>query len=304
VPATVNRPTPTSATLKPASRLVPGQTYTVNVSPAVTDRSGNALLPFTTSVRAATTVEENSDAVSRSWARWSTASASGGAMKLSQRSGTTLTVPFNGTSIAVQGYQGTSGGYAAMSLDGTPAGTASFFSSTAKYGATIWLTEGLSNGPHTLVITVSGTRPAASKGTWVYIDGFRVDGSVLEENVGEVTDNFSRVATSKASGSAYEVTDYRTGTGRSAPVLTFQFKGTGISWYGTKGTKYGKGAVYIDGSKKATIDLYASSTWYRQKLWSSTTLSNGIHTIKVVPSGSKRSSAKGYDVSADYFTVR
>ncbi|MCL4721931.1 MAG: hypothetical protein KJ041_08285, partial [Gammaproteobacteria bacterium] len=80
--------------------------------------------------------------------------------------------------------------------------------------------------------------------------------------------------------------------------------GIGISWLGTKGKTYGKATVYIDGVKKKTIDLYASKTSYKKKLWTSAKLSNKVHTIKVVILGTKRKAAKGYDVSFDSFTIK
>ena len=119
-----------------------------------------------------------------------------------------------------------------------------------------------------------------------------------------MVERFRKVTSSSASGSAYDLTSHRSATGRSGPALTFQFKGTGITWYGTKGRAYGKAAVYIDGVKKATIDLYRSGTAYKQKLWASTTLSNGLHTIKIVAVGTKRSAATGYNVSFDYFAIK
>jgi hypothetical protein len=131
-----------------------------------------------------------------------------------------------------------------------------------------------------------------------------VDGSTVQENSAGVVERFRRVSSSSASGAAYDLTSHVKATGRSGPALSFQFKGTGISWYGTKGRAYGKAAVYIDGVKKATIDLYRSGTAYKQKLWSSTTLSNSLHTIKIVPLGTKRSAASGYNVSFDYFAIK
>ena len=61
---------------------------------------------------------------------------------------------------------------------------------------------------------------------------------------------------------------------------------------------------FIDGVKKATVDLYRSSTAYKSSIWSSATLANGNHTLKIVVLGTKRSTAKGYDVSFDYFVIR
>ena len=71
-----------------------------------------------------------------------------------------------------------------------------------------------------------------------------------------------------------------------------------------RGPSYGKAYVYIDNVKKATIDLYRSGTAYRQTLWTSATLSNGVHTLRILVVGTKRSAAKGYDVSFDYFAIK
>jgi hypothetical protein len=52
------------------------------------------------------------------------------------------------------------------------------------------------------------------------------------------------------------------------------------------------------------VDLYRSSTAYKQKLWASLTLANGLHTFKVIIVGSKQAASKGYDVSFDYASVK
>ncbi len=296
---------PTEAWFTPSAPLVPGQTYNVTVSSAVSDRSGNPLLPYSANVRASTTVEESSVAVTRAWARWSKSAASGGGLTLSQRASSTLAFRFTGTSVALIGYKGSKGGYASVSLDGVlQTSAASFYASSDKFKATIWSKSGLAAGAHTVLVVVKGTKPKASKGTWVFVDGFRVNGSMVEENASTVTDSFRRVAASAASGGVYDLMDFTTASGRTPPALSFRFRGTGITWYGVKGSKSGKAAVYIDGVKKKTVDLYASKTSYRQKLWVSTTISNSVHTIKVVVLGSKRTKAKGYEVAFDSFTIR
>jgi hypothetical protein len=305
LPGTVSVLSPTSAMFTPADRLVPGQTVTVALSSGITDIVGNSLLPYSANVRASTTVQESSSAVREAWGRWATASASGGAMKISRRAASRLTYTFSGTSIGIVGYRGTQGGYASVYLDGVlQTSSLSFYASANQYRRTLWTKAGLAAGQHTLQVLVRGTKPSASKSTWVYVDAFTVDGLTVQENAAGVVDTFRRVATSSASGSAYDLADHLSATGRSGAALSFQFRGTGISWYGTKGKTYGKAYVYIDNVKKATIDLYRSGTAYRQKLWTSATLTNGLHTIKIVVAGSKRSAAKGYDVSFDYFAVR
>jgi hypothetical protein len=296
---------PTSARFTPASLLVPGQTYAIALTGGISDLVGNPLLPYSRNVRTSTTVQQDSRGVKEIWGRWSTSSASGGSMKLSRTGSTKLSLAFTGTTIALVGYRGTSGGYASVYLDGVlQTSSLSFYASSSQYRRTLWSKSGLAAVPHTLQIVPRGTKPSAAKATWVYVDAFSVDGLTVEDSNAAVSEAFRKVSSSSASGGAYNLTSHISATGRSGPALTFQFKGTGISWYGTKGTSYGKASVYIDGSKKATVDLYRSSTAYKQKLWTSATLSNGLHTIKIVLTGTRRSAAKGYDVSFDYFAIR
>ena len=304
LPGTVAMTSPTVAVFTPSAALVPGQTYTVAVGSAVTDASGQALPRYSANVRASTTVQENSVAIARSWPRWKTSAASGGQLKLSQRASSTLTLTFTGTSIGVVGYRGTSGGNAAITLDGVAQGTVSFHAATGAHQATIWAKDGLKAGAHVLQVKPLGTKPAGSKGTWVYVDRFTVDGAAVEESAPSVVDGFARTSTAKASASAYESMDHVKASRRVAPSTTLAFKGTGISWLGTKTKTSGKAAVYIDGVKKATVDLYSSSTSYKRTLWTSARLTSKVHTITVVVLGSKRTSAKGYNVSVDAFTIR
>jgi translation initiation factor 1 (eIF-1/SUI1) len=301
---TVSIVSPTVARFTPKAALVPGQTYTVRVSAAVKDRSGLPLAAYSASVRTSTTVQEDSAAVQRAWPRWNTSAASGGALKLSQRAGSTLTYTFTGTSIGLLGYIGKTGGYAAVTLDGVAQGNVSFYAKTAAYKATVWSKTDLTAGKHVLQVKALGTKPSGSSGKLVYVDGFTVDGATVEETASGVVDSFSRVATTKASGSAYDLMDFAKASGRVTPTLTLTFKGTGISWVGTKTKTSGKAVVYIDNVKKKTIDLYSSKTAYKKTLWTSAKLSDGVHSIKVVISGSKRGSAKGYDVSFDAFSIK
>lgn len=302
---TVTVVSPTVAKFTPKAMLVPGQTYTVRVSAAVKDRSGLALAAYSASVRASTTVQESSAAIQRAWPRWTTSGASGGALKLSQRAGSTLTYSFTGTSIGLFGYKAKTGGNAAITLDGVAQGTVSFYAKTAAHKATIWSKSGLTAGTHVLQVNTLGTKPAGSKGKWVYVDGFTVNGTTtVEETAPGVVDRFARVSTTKASGSAYDVMDFVKASGRVTPTLSLTFKGTGISWVGTRTKASGKAVVYIDNVKKKTIDLYASKTAYQKTLWTSAKLSDSVHTVKVVILGTKRKSAKGYDVSLDAFSIK
>jgi subtilisin family serine protease len=83
-------------------------------------------------------------------------------------------------------------------------------------------------------------------------------------------------------GSYSEVAAYSTDTGAR---LRFDFVGRSVSWIATKGPKRGKAAVYVDGNKVATIDLYASSTKYRRVVFRRAWTDAGSHRLEIVVLG-------------------
>jgi hypothetical protein len=92
--------------------------------------------------------------------------------------------------------------------------------------------------------------------------------------------NFTK---SLASGGSY---------GRSSSSnasATVSFTGTRLDWIAMKGTTAGIADVYLDGSKVATINLGATSATYRVKVWSTGTLTDALHTVKIVRSPSSAS---------------
>ncbi|KQZ88565.1 hypothetical protein ASD62_03795 [Phycicoccus sp. Root563] len=68
---------------------------------------------------------------------------------------------------------------------------------------------------------------------------------------------------------------------------------SGISVIGMKAANSGRLKVYVDGSLKATVDLYSASTVYRQTLWSAP-VTYGKHTVKVVLSPVSTARAYAY----------
>ena len=79
--------------------------------------------------------------------------------------------------------------------------------------------------------------------------------------------------------------------GRSSTVgatATIYFAGTKIAWIGMKGTTTGKVDVYLDSmtTKLTTIDLTATEASYQVTLWTSPTLADGSHYLRLVRSSS------------------
>ncbi|MBI5232539.1 MAG: hypothetical protein HY876_10305 [Coriobacteriales bacterium] len=93
-------------------------------------------------------------------------------------------------------------------------------------------------------------------------------------------------------------------TSTSGKKITVPFRGSSVTWYGTKGRSFGKGKVYIDGVYRATVDLYASSTYYNRALYTRSGLSDGPHTLAIVVSTSKNSRSTGRRLDVDSFGIK
>lgn len=72
--------------------------------------------------------------------------------------------------------------------------------------------------------------------------------------------------------------------------FSYAFTGRAVAFVSTKGRDRGKAEIYVDGVKVTTINLYSSSTKYRQVVWQTSWPTAGAHTVKVrvVGTGSRR----------------
>ena len=100
---------------------------------------------------------------------------------------------------------------------------------------------------------------------------------------------------SKASFSGGSV-KFASASGRRASLTLSNV--TDFAWVTTKGKDRGKADVYVDGVKKATVDLYSALTKYRQIVftWAGTA---GTHTIQIRVLGTKNAKATGKRVDLD-----
>jgi IPT/TIG domain len=88
-------------------------------------------------------------------------------------------------------------------------------------------------------------------------------------------------------GAAYQGSYGRSSS--SGAKATIYFTGTRLDWIGMKGTTPGYVDVYLDGVKKATINLYASVATYQVNLWSTGDIADGAHKVELVRSSSSTS---------------
>jgi beta-N-acetylhexosaminidase len=68
----------------------------------------------------------------------------------------------------------------------------------------------------------------------------------------------------------------------SGSSATVYFTGTRLDWIGMVGTTTGLADVYLDGALKATVDLTSTTASYQARLWSSGSLADGAHSVRIV----------------------
>jgi hypothetical protein len=161
---------------------------------------------------------------------------------------------------------------------------------------------GLKNTRHVLEIRPLGTAPAGATGRWAYVDAVRVGTVLYQETNAAVVESLRRVVSSSASGGSYDTATNATRAGAVArPRFQLQFSGTRVTVYAVKAPTAGTAAVYIDNVRRATLNLHSSVT-YRASVYSSPSLANSTHTIRIDVVGTTNGARSA--VNIDYLTVR
>jgi len=106
---------------------------------------------------------------------WGTASGVGdlydGTAHWNNTAGSTATLSFSGTGAVVYGVKDVDQGMVSFSVDGGAARSVDDYSSTRVPGASLFTVTGLSQGSHSISVTVTGTKNAASSNVTVALDG-------------------------------------------------------------------------------------------------------------------------------------
>jgi bacillopeptidase F len=245
----------------------------------------------------ATTSQETSPAITyNGWKGVTDASASGGAYRHSNTTGAKSAFKFTGTSVTWLSLKGPSRGIAKVTVDGVSKGTVDLYA--ASVGRFTKTFSGLSSAAHTIAVQVTGTKNATATGTWVAVDGFTVGSATTQESSRAVAfDSWAGAASTSASGGEYRA------SGTAGATAAFTFTGSSVDWLTAVGPGWGKAEVYIDGTDKGTVDLYAATLhWQTTKTYSG--LGTGSHTITIKALGTKNASANSTKVPVDAFVVR
>jgi hypothetical protein len=81
------------------------------------------------------------------------------------------------------------------------------------------------------------------------------------------------------------------------------FTGRSVAWVAPQGNNRGKAAVYIGGTKAATVDLYSANARTRQIVFRKAWSSSGRHKIEVRALGTKNAASSAKRVDLDAFVV-
>ena len=262
--------------------------------------------------------EENDSAVTLS-AGWTASDPgwgwSGGAAVQSSTAGTTAKFNFTGNSVRWIGARGRAMGIATLSVDGGPAREVDLFARPEDEVHTQVVTiSDLSDGPHTLTLTVTGRQNGSATGNVVVLDAFDVQPGYTVSHWQETNPEmiFSAGWTKSAMNLPWS------GAGASNPpdepisaqesttagaILTLPFRGTGINWSGYRGPDGGIATVQIDGGAPTQVDTYSPTQKFQPVVFSVGGLADGNHTLTITATGSRNAASTNSRIVVDAIDV-
>jgi hypothetical protein len=234
------------------------------------------------------------------WRGLRNSAASGGSYRQSRTTGQSVQFSFVGSRVRWITRKAPNAGKARVSIDGVTKCTCDLYAKPIAWNREFIFSR-LGSGPHTITITVTGTRNAKAKGTFVAVDGFRVGNStsVIQDTSTRVRyDNWAGVASTDASGGEYRVN----GTAGASALL--RFNGPEVTFVTAVGPSYGMVNVLVDGAVvSSNLDLYAATQQWLYPV-AYTGFASGTHTIEIRPTGTKNASSSGFGVVVDAFSGR
>ena len=294
-----------------------------------------AVLPLTLASASATELPAGLSAVDNSSPRviysgnWrTTGSPSDHEASISYASSTaSVSLTFTGTTVAYISRLTSSSGLSDILIDGLLVDTVDAYSAKTQYQQSLFNTTSLSNATHTITVKRTGQKDERSTGTNSIIDAFVTlsppgtvvpptptptptpnpttppveipDGSTVFDSASAAVTyvgNWRRSGSASDSGGGVQFST----TSSSA---SFTFQGTSVGYITRLTSSSGLSEVSIDGTVVATVNGYSSTTAYRQLAYSTTTLTDGSHTLTVSRTGQKDDRSTGTNSIIDAFIV-
>jgi hypothetical protein len=235
----------------------------------------------------------------------SVATFSGGNAVTSNVAGATATFTFKGTAVSWIGLKCNICGIASVTIDDgaeTSVDTAGA-AAPGDPGLTsevVFTSPTLTDGPHTLVITVTGTTTTGD--AFIVVDAFDVTGGVrrIEETdltAISYTGTWVTFFDSRASGGSYAEAF------SAGEQATLSFTGTAVTWISARSPFTGIARVFLDGILQGEVDTYAPSEQGQVRVFTADGLPRGPHTLTIEATGSKNPAAESTPVIVDAFDV-
>jgi GH25 family lysozyme M1 (1,4-beta-N-acetylmuramidase) len=281
--------------LQPREPMTPGLEHRIVVSPAgaaIRDRAGNAAPTTTTDLTAPLGFEESDLPAIQRWRHVGDRDALGGSFAVERLAGATFSTDFRGSSVSWLSVVGRTFGKAEVVVDGRSFGVVDLYSERRRT-AVARTVEGLGGGAHTIEIRALGRARAKATNTFVAVDGFRTrEGTVGSPSGG----GWAPVDDPSASAGRYAV------TALEGAEVRVRFRGTGLDWVTVTGRAGGRAEVVVDGEVVRTVDLYSSTRTYGvvERIDG---LPRGVHTVRIVATGTARRLSRGTTVAIDRFDV-
>jgi len=284
-----------SVALTPRSHLVPGQHYTLAVSPAaVHDLAGNVSAAVDRAFRGRLTLAENSVAAVPSWQRVGAKAAYGDAFVREHLAGATASYRFRGRAITWLTVTGPDQGKARVYVDGHRKGVVDNYAA-ARHFRVARTFRHLGTGAHVLTVRVLGLKGAkAGRGTFVSIDAMKVGTTVAKSPA--LARTWRRIANAKLIGGHAAVANLA----RETYVL--KFRGTSVVWRTMTSRTQGKARVFLDGALKSTVDNYSATAKFRVAR-ALTGLADRVHTLRIVVTGTHHVGGSGTNTTVDGFRI-
>ena len=234
---------------------------------------------------------------SPNWFGWS-----GGTARDSFVPGAQATFSFTGTSVSWIGFRSGLSGIARVSVDGILVSDVDLFAKTDEVLSRVFTQTGLTNGAHTLTISVTGQKNKDAVLNDVQIDAFEVPAPVishLQETDPSITYTAGWTPDTSKSWSSTTATASSTPGARATLVFT----GTSVSWRGYRGPASGTARVYVDGSFAGEVDTYSPTDHVQDAVFTAAGLSDTSHTFAVEATGLQNAASSGAQIVVDAFDV-
>ncbi|WP_162463317.1 CBM35 domain-containing protein [Paenibacillus psychroresistens] len=215
-------------------------------------------------------------------------------------------IRFTGSQVKVYGEKNASFGIIAVSVDGGPETLVDLYSSTRVVNTLLYASSTLTNSSHIVKVRVTGTKNASSNNTYTTADRVVITTGIVtinDDETGTGENQYEYVGSWSASANtqAYMQTDHYDNV--TNDYYQIRFTGSQVKVYGEKNSSFGIVAVSVDGGPETLVDLYSATRLVNTLLYTSPTLANSGHTVKVRITGTKNASSGNTYTTADRVVV-